>query len=44
MLTEHHPRTAMLTGKVNIAVFAAFSIVIDIGLHPSAVFKPICGP
>ena len=35
---------AKLTGMVNIAFFAAFYSVIDISLHPSAEFKPICGP
>ncbi|HST90411.1 MAG TPA: hypothetical protein VLJ14_18695, partial [Ktedonobacterales bacterium] len=33
---------AMLTGMVNIAVFAAFSIHFDLRSGTNAAFKPIC--
>ncbi len=33
----------MLTGVVNIAVFAAFHCVIPGGLPSNAEFKPVCG-
>ncbi len=34
----------MLTGVVNIAVFAAFRCVITVVLLSNAAFKPVCGP
>src|SRR5689334_6109159 len=37
-------RVAMLTGMVNIAVFAAFHFVIGITLLSNSEFKPVCAP
>jgi hypothetical protein len=37
-------RAAMLTGVVNIAVFAALRFCVKRILLVSAVFKPVCGP